>query len=389
MWVIIMFWRKKSNEDNINLVEEVSNLKEVVKKQSILIEDLVEENKGLLENYEEVEFNISKLTNKVENNISKLINVAEYNFQEVKDQLNLQNDIDGIPKNDEPKIYREYSETAVRLIPKLTLIDNNGKLISGNGKICKYDMDTLIGLKKDIPNLDLNSNKLAKKYNLSVSTIDYLCAGIELGKFDKLYDEYKSDSTKYELPSSTSYFDNIKEYTPNGLDFDGFYYSPSRGTQVGNNIFNILDVIYISENLNEFIINLEDYNWYILNEFPLRNLTMKKIIKTLKDTDVFTSDLNDYNSCPAFKLTDDGLLYINGQFSGLRDKDVHYIKNSVLNCADFNNTVEGLVNYYNEVSNKNIVNCAIYAEYLPEKRNIPTPIVNDPEKRKELGMGGY
>ena len=189
-----MFWRKKSEDNNINLVEEVSLLKEVVNKQSILIEDLVKENKGLLENYEEVNDNIGKLTNKVEDNISKLINVAEYNFQEVKDQLNLQNEIEGIPKNDEPtKTYRKYPQVVIKMIPLIIEVKKDGTLITKSKRIAAYTMYDLLKIVKHIPNKQdyPTWTSLSRKIGLNVNTLQRLCAGIELGYYDNIFKEWQ------------------------------------------------------------------------------------------------------------------------------------------------------------------------------------------------------
>jgi len=375
-----MFWRKKSNEDNINLIEEVSNLKEVVKKQSILIEDLVEENKGLLENYEEVEFNISKLTNKVENNISKLINVIEYNFQEVKDQLNLQNDIDGIPKNDEPETYREYHKTYIKKIPELTLIDNTGKLMGGNGRICKYNMDTLIGLKKDIPDLDLSFNKLAKKYGLSPYNTITLCAGIEYNHYQDLYEAYKNK----ELPDTVTVNRSVKPYTQRGLNFDGFYFTASTGTYTKIPLFNIVQLSEISDNIDEVNDNL-DIN---VLKYGIKFNRLQKIVKTLKETDIFTNPIAMYNKKPLFEI-ENNKLKIDGARTGLTVNQMNYIKITIFNADNFMETVENLINDYDHIQPYFIVKCAKFADELPEIKKEPNMIVNNPEKRKELGMGGY
>lgn len=184
-----MFWRKKSDEDRIDLVEEVSILKEVVKEQSILIEEY----KGLLENYEEVEFNISKLTNKIENNISKLINVAEYNFQEVKDQLNLQNKVEGIPKNNEPKTYRSYPKSIIKEIPILNKVEKDGALITKNNRTVPYSIYDLQKLVKYIPDTQEYPTwiSFAKKMDMNVTTLQRLCAGIELDYYTTIFQQWQ------------------------------------------------------------------------------------------------------------------------------------------------------------------------------------------------------
>lgn len=142
-------------EQLISLHEKsITNLENIVKKQSDQINTLIDVNKGLCD--------IIKI------DVKKNIKKSEPN----------------------KKLIRHYPPTTVTAMPKIRELTPEGKLILKSGKIAGYNINTILKLKKLIPT-DLSFIKIGAKVGLSNSTVSRVCCAIEYGVFDKYLNEWE------------------------------------------------------------------------------------------------------------------------------------------------------------------------------------------------------
>ena len=118
------------------------------------------------------------------------IKIAEYDLQ----LLELDNKKIEEVATEKPKSIRGYGQSRIKGMPIITEVKNDGTLISDKGFTLRaYNIYDLLKLKKNIPNFLKypSMKKLAMSTGLSETTGTKLCAGIELGMYDHIFNKWE------------------------------------------------------------------------------------------------------------------------------------------------------------------------------------------------------
>lgn len=364
-----IFRRKK--QDEINLVDEVTSLKETVMDQQVIIKDLQE----TINKHEKVLYGENGII------IEKLFSNTDKN---------------------NPTTYRKYGDWVKTACPTIIDVYSNGTLKTKIGTT-KYNIFDLLKLKELIPNLKEYPtwNNLMDKVNLNnKGTVRYLCYGIESGKYDDIFKKWEKLANDEKIVTfdenladvriefSKKYNNqNIRSYTSNGIYFDGFNFKIHHGKYNDTIICNIICLQKILDNfeqvLTDSIIDVQQVSL----DFGFKNVNFfKRIINTLISyPTIFTSYLEYYNEKHSFKLNGSSVV-VDNQFTGLRLNDVLYIKSIIENNNNLEECTSQLIKHFKEVKNKYVALICIQYNRIPSdwfKKDKKSFLINNPEKRKE------
>ena len=83
---------------------------------------------------------------------------------------------------------RTYNKSTIDALPQYKGINEKGYFIVGNGSLSKYDIDTVLKIKK-LMKKNLSWKEIAGKCGLTANTVQYIGYGVETGVFDEYINE--------------------------------------------------------------------------------------------------------------------------------------------------------------------------------------------------------
>lgn len=385
-----MFNFLKPNKKKEN---EINELKTKFLKHTEKIQILEKNNKQNTKRITELEKSYKKSIEKIHMQ-DKEISVLSEELEKLKPLIEKKETVMG------HKTKYHYSKFYISHIPELIDVLFDGTLINSNNVKLKYGMSTLISLKEDIFNEKHGTiNDFAKKYTLTYTTVKVLCAGIETGKYDFLFNKWdKIIKNKDNIENTSNLQDklikkykntNITPYTKRGFYFDGFNFRIKIGTHAHSIICNIIILQRILDNFDNVISSTLHNIDKTSREYEIGSVSFIKLILTLiKNPERFTDHLNYFNMQHNFKLNDTSL-FIDNNFSRLTLNDILYIKVVVENTNNLEKTIEKLINHFKEIKPKYIALLCIQNNKLPNnwfKKDKKSFLIEGKEKRKSHGI---
>lgn len=245
---------------------------------------------------------------------------------------------------------------------------------------------------------DFNSEveKLTKEISnvkLTVSTIITTLNDLNT-KFSALENQFKKPTVKKELTFTDKYLSSIRDSLKKNyvsLKFDGFYFKGGTGIASKMNLFTILDLIDIINNLEDICEKLVAKTVtidYYCKVYDIKPSVLPRLLYNIITTNIFQQYLDDFNAQHTYQFIDD-LLYIDGVNTGLKLDDVKYIKSCIENSSNKKETIQNFTSHFKNIDNKYITIISCNIEKIPQQmlqKETTNIIENNPEKRKEQGM---
>lgn len=238
--------------------------------------------------------------------------------------------------------------------------------------------------------------KLSKEINnvkLSVSTIITTLDDFN-ARFIELENQFKQPAVKKELTFVDKCISTLrdslkKDYV--SLKFDGFYFKGGTGIASKMNLFTILDIIDMENNLEgicEKLVAKTVTIDYYCELYDIKPAVFPRVLYNLITTDIFQQYIDDFNAQHTYQFLSN-VLYIDGTNTGLKLDDVNYIKSCIENSNNKKETMQNFISHFQNINNKFITIISCNIEKIPQQmlqKETTNIIENNPEKRKEQGM---
>lgn len=303
----------------------------------------------------------------------------------------LENDLETEDNQNQP-VHLLPIAKSLRVPYNLKLV-HDGKLRNAgdHGKTTKFTIHDIITLKERIPEYvaeNYTFKEMSFHYpKLSLAVVKRLIWNIEEGIFDPLIDEYNNKDSSdhsnlsFQLHNQQKIRYKIKKV--DGIDI----YRLGQGTQKLN--FNLLDVLYIKENLPRW--EKEGTSRpEICEEVGFSEKQLMRVIYNVQigTFDEHLKEFEDSFTEHEFSNINDEL-YIDGEATGLTISKCNLIVYEYTNAADKYSCLKNLLHTYKEISSKHLLIVTQYyddndfSKLLRDKKD-KVQVINNPQKRREI-----
>lgn len=188
-----MAWFKRNKQDKMDIVIEKVDILEIIENNNReKLDNLIKKIDGLIE-----------------------LNKKQYNLiEDIIKENEPEEEITEKPPVNTHETIRKYG-VAIDYSPQLKSVNRNGEITTIKG-IAKYDIYTLLKLRKYIPKTEYSIRDLAKMCNLNYHTCIRLCAGIEIGKYDHIFNRWVKLQNTVNKPEETVFINNPEKRKENG-----------------------------------------------------------------------------------------------------------------------------------------------------------------------------
>lgn len=238
--------------------------------------------------------------------------------------------------------------------------------------------------------------KLSKEINDVKSDVNDMILRLDNfnNKFVELENQFKQPAVKKEATFTDKYLltlrDSLKkDYV--SLKFDGFYFKGGTGIASKMNLFTILDIIDMENNLEticEKLVAKTVTTDYYCELYDIKPAVFPRVLYNIITTNIFQQYIDDFNAQHTYQFIED-VLYIDEVNTGLKLDDVKYIKSCIENSNNKKETIQNFTSHFNNINNKYITIISTNIEKIPQQmlqKEISNVFENNPEKRKEQGM---
>ena len=419
---------KQLKKDNINLLNYLNNEFEII------ATDITKVKQGLYDEISKKSYTINehlKTMNDIKltrEDIHKFIDIGyeylqkEYEFEIIPDNTTPET----TPKKDDPltiedvlntleeptlkaepapKKTKQHKETKKHLMniaeslhqPYSLKLLPNGHFINRdntNTKQTKFTINDVIDLKEKIPYYHKKGYTYKtitmKYYPLSQGVVKRLIWNIEEGNFDEIINDYYKGKNTTGTGLNFNINDRYKKrYRLKSLDGIDIHRKGQGSSKLG---FNILDVLYIKENIPRWI-HEQTPRAQVAEETGMAPDRLQRVIYNVMEGtfDEYLKDFEDPGAEHKFTIVNNKL-YFDTKNTGLELSTCRMILHDYTNAENKYRCLKNLIRTYKDIKPHYIVTITRYYDdiefrdlILHNDETISVTVVNNPEKRRDYG----